>query len=72
MGVVLRAGDDLDRNAGLRAHPDHAEWVRVRGDLAGLMRLAAFNRQVGTSLVSLDDVPIDTVELALAWAAHKD
>lgn len=43
----------------------------MRGDLAELSRLRTFNQWMGTGLLSLDDVPVEMVELALAWAAQN-
>jgi hypothetical protein len=42
----------------------------VRGQLAELSRVKTFNDWMGTGLLTLDEIPIETVELVLAWAAE--
>lgn len=70
MGLVLGAWD-LERFAGLTGHPHYPLFVEARRQISELSQLRVFNQWMGTSLQSLDQIPYDTIELVMRWAAQE-
>lgn len=68
---MLGAWDALDDPGDLRRHPQFDEFLRVRGEIARLNQIRLFNQHMGTHLLSLADIPTETVAVVVAWATNE-